>query len=836
MKITYLFLIFYFGFIISIQSQNPQDGWDFSYPGENNSKEALLDLSYLNEGVAGENGFITRSEDGEYFVNEAGDNIRFWSVNGGSLARDFSNYELEQFAKFLARMGVNMIRYHGSINPKGNLSLITDVDMDEIHNIWRLVTAMKEEGIYTTISPFWAHNGHMGGVVPESWGIEGYSGGDSLWDVIYFSDTLKQGYKSWVEHLYTEKNPYTGIALKDDPAVAMVQVMNEDGLFFWTIQNVKEPIKKIIRQKFYKWLVEKYGSIAEAQSEWGDVRMGNDNSKAGEMDFYQIWFATEDQSGGLDKRLTDQIEFMAQVQRNFYREMYDYYRSLGCKQMINGSNWKTANAARLLDLERWTNDVNEVIAFNRYYSPGHIGQNSGWRIDRGHYYQGESLMNYPHRLPINAKQPVGHPIVVTESGWNLPHKYQSEGPFLISAYMSLSGVDGFYWFNPSATQYDKTPYHTWTHLEGGQHPLSRWTASIPGQMAMFPANSLLYRKAYLKEGRTVVQENRNLESMWQRNLPVITENMGFDPNRDTQIDTIENTDLSPLSYLIGPVKVGFDTVGTSSVNTEDLDSFIDYRNNRVKSITGELEWDYENGICKMDSPSAQGVCGFVGKVEEIELSDVIIETTNTYSAINVVSMDENPLSSSGKILIQVGTVYRPTGWEETATQFENNGETVAGYRIDNTGRMPWKAANTEVTVRIKNQGISKATLLDEAGYASVSIDISEEGEYKVITLPHNAMHVVLEGTKTNNSESSGQRGMKVFPNPSGGVFNVQLDRNDFQNVELEVQEITGEKVWENKAMTSSNMQIDLEGPQGVKLLIMKKDNVIVDMKKVIIIK
>ena len=79
---------------------------------------------------------------------------------------------------------------------------------------------MKKEGIYTTVSPFWPHNGHMGGWVPEEWGIEGYSGKDELWSVMYFSDTLKNAYKEWVRYLYTEPNPHTGIPLSQDPALA----------------------------------------------------------------------------------------------------------------------------------------------------------------------------------------------------------------------------------------------------------------------------------------------------------------------------------------------------------------------------------------------------------------------------------------------------------------------------------------------------------------------------------------------------------------------------------------------------------------------------------------
>lgn len=742
--IRFAFIITYMLLTMPLEAQDPEDGWNFSYKGDKFSDNALLDLRYLNEDNAGDNGFIVRSEDGNSFVNGEGEPMRFWSINGGSLARDLSDMELKQYAQFLAKMGVNMIRFHGSINPKGKQSKITDVDVGEVESIWRLVAAMKNEGIYTTISPFWAHNGHMGGWIPEEWGIEGYSDKDNLWGVIFFNDTLKEAYKSWIKYLYTKINPHTGIALKDDPAVGMIQIMNEDGVFFWTIQNVKEPIKKIIRQKYYKWLVDKYGNIEKTQSAWEDLELEGDNPDDSEMDIYTIWYATIDQTGALDKRLTDQIEFMACIQREFYQEMYDFYRTIGCQQLINGNNWQTANSGKLLDIERWTNAACDVIALNRYYDPGHIGENSGWRIDPGHYYKGESVMYQPNKLPINIKQPSGHPIVITESGWNLPHKYQTEGPFLISAYMSLTGIDGFYWFDPSSEAYDPNPYHTWANLEGGQHPMYRWTNSTPGQIGMFPANALQYRKGYISESKTIIHEKRSLKSMWQRKTPVITENIGFDPNRVFIETESGKTEINPLTYLAGKVIVDYDAKDDSNSINDDLRNLIDSHNKRIMSSTGELEWDYDSGICILDAPSAQGVCGFLDNKETIILTDVSIESTNEYAAINVVSMDDQPLSKSSKILVQIGTIYRPSGWIETEIELELNENLFKGFRIDNTGGMPWKCSNTEVNIRINNSNISKAILLDEAGYAKESIAISKEDGSILISLPKNAMYVILD--------------------------------------------------------------------------------------------
>jgi len=744
-------------FIAPTLAQSPANGWSFSYPGDKFTDNALLDLGYLNEKVAGENGFIQLSADGNSFQTENGKPMRFWSINGGDGTKDMSDADLAKFARFLAKMGVNMIRYHGSINPTG--ANINDVDKADITGIWRMVAAMKKEGIYSTISPFWAHNGHMGKPQLKDWGIPGYTTNEDLWGVMYFSDTLKNAYKNWVKYLYTETNPFTGIALKDDPAVALIQIKNEDGLFWWTVSSMKEGFMYIVRQKYYQWAVAKYGSAAAAKTAWSNVTDAKDNWTTGELGLYNIWDATQPQSGGKAKRVSDQVQFLAETQRNFYTEIRDYYRNtLGCPQLINANNWKTADANLLFDAERYSNTASEVLAVNRYNDPGHVGENSGWRIDPGHFYVGNSVLFEPHKLPVNIKQVKGSPMLVTESAWNLPHKYQAEGPFLVSAFMSLTGVDSYYWFSPSSPSFDPNPYFTWANLAGGQHPMLRWTISTPGQLAMFPANALLYRKGYINQGETVVHEERTLQSIYDRKMTMISEENSFDPNRDSysQINPAKETVVSPLAHLTGTVEVVYDGNPANSKVSAQVTGLIDYQNKKIKASNNQLNWDYKNGICTMDAPSAQGVCGFTGTKQTFELSGVTIETTNNYAAIQVVAMDEKNIRESSKILVQVGTVYQPSGWAETPSDFVVNGKTISGLKITNTGKMPWKCANTQVTIKLKNKGINQATLLDAAGYAKSTIEISRVANELQITLPANAMYVMLQNTthsgKLNKNE------------------------------------------------------------------------------------
>lgn len=731
------------------QSAAQPDPWAFEYPGDSFTENALLDLRDLNESFAGEHGFIGLSDDGESFVRGDGKPIRFWPVNGGGATRRMSDEELAWHARFLAKQGVNMNRWHGSINPSGKGSEIFEVDSAEVDAIWRWVAAMKKEGIYSTISPFWAHNGHMGGWVPEDWGLEGYSGKDELWGLMYFNDRLKQAYKSWVSYLYGQINPYTGIALKDDPAVGLIQIKNEDGIFWWTISMGKPELKALMCKRFASWLEEKYESTEAMLEAWGGTSLSGDKPDQGVMDLYPIYDLTQPQDGGKALRIKDQTRFMASQQYDFYREIHDFYQyGIGCKQLINANNWKTADPTRLNDLERWSNSACEVLAVNRYYAPGHVGENNGWRIDPGHYYQGESALKNPEKLPVNVKQMAGFPMLITESGWNLPNKYQSEAPALVAAYQSLSGMDAFYWFSISSKEYMDFPYFEFTKDSAGMFAMNRWTWSTPGGISQFPLYALMYRKGYISKGETMVHEHRSMDDLWNRNIPVISEEVSFDPNRD-QLEGIvtraSDGGLSPLTFLTGPVKVTYGGNSEDDFVSDKIAGLINEQEGRVQSVSGELELNYQDGIFTLSTEKAVCVSGFVKEAGEFSLGVVSLKSDNDYITMGLASLDDKSLAESKRILIQTGTSYRPSEWKEEEASFQLGGVMVQGKRILDTGRMPWMGAPTMARVSLRNKHIQRAYLLDVAGYIDREISIKRSGDHLEIALPPDALYVVLTG-------------------------------------------------------------------------------------------
>ncbi len=717
------------------------DTWAFQYPAQSKAS-CLLNLRYLNEKTAGESGFVRLSADGRSFVLGNGKPLRLWSVVTD--AYRLKPEEMAVHARFLAKLGVNMVRLHTQIAPPGPGGALTDVNTKEIDGIWRCVAAMKKEGIYCTLSPYWATAKDV-----TRWGIDGYTGNTDLWGLLFFNEKLQQGYKAWVKELYSKPNPYTGVPLSREAAVALIQVQNEDGMFFWTMQGLHPQQKAALGLKFGTWLKAKYGSADAIKASWQGASNEKDDLNNGMAAILDTWVLTQPQTGGMAKRTADQTQFFAATQRKFYVDIADYYhKDLGCKQLINASNWITADPVHLNDLERYTNTACDVLAVNRYTGGVHTGENNGWRIDAGHHFTNSSCLLDPRSLPFNLKQPVGHPMVITESDWVSPEGYQSEATFLAAVYQSLTGVSSLYWFAAGGTpQYDPDPYFNFLTIQGS-HPLNKWTCSTPMIMGSFPAAALVYRLGYVKQGEPVVHEERSLQDMWERKDPILAEDKTFDPNRNTGNTggkSILQKGVDPLAFLAGPVEVKYGGNPANS-RTEDLSRLIDPAKSLVTSITGEVKLDYGSGICTVDAPAAQGACGFLAKKGQFALTNVIIQSTDEYASILCASMDEKALSASKKVLIQITTRARPTGWSAKQADFKSDDgkQTFHGFEILNTGSMPWRISACNATVTLKNPGLSRAYILDAAGYVIGEAEAVKAGGSLKVKLPPNALYVVVE--------------------------------------------------------------------------------------------
>ncbi len=80
----------------------------------------------------------------------------------------------------------------------------------------------------------------------------------------------------------------------------------------------------------------------------------------------------------------------------------------------------------------------------------------------------------------------------------------------------------------------------------------------------------------------------------------------------------------------------------------------------IRSITGELYWNYGKGYVTADTPRTQAAVGFLAG-GPVKLGDCAISTSNRCASILVTSWDGKPLKESKHILITAVGRSRNTG-------------------------------------------------------------------------------------------------------------------------------------------------------------------------------
>ena len=720
--------------------------WNFEPLPDVFSPTALLDLRSLNEPVAGQSGFVRAAGDhsGKYVLGD-GTPVRFWGVNVGNSGSDLAS--LSQQAKFLAKRGVNLVRYHHQL-PTSDANDINAVDPAYIEGAHRTVAAFKQEGIYTEFSLFW----ELPFTIRKEWGVDGYTNDVSSPTVILmFDEKVKAAYKQWARQLFTATNAYTGLTLAQDPAVAIIEVQNEDSFFWWTFDPNAFPQaeRQKLETKFGTFLLAKYGSLAAAQAAWGQVTMpapyDTDAPASGRMALASAWYMTAGLTDGwflaYTPRMADQIQFLTELQRAFYQEIRDYYRNtLGCAILIEPCNWTTADGRFLLDAERYTYTVNDVIDKHSYFDPVHVNPNSpgtgSFAVSVGDYYQSIAAVKNPRSLPAAYKQVAGFPHNVSESTWVNPSRFKAEGPLLIAAYNSMADIGGWMWFATSTLAYDDA--------------FNKFPIAVPSLMGQFPGAALLYRRGDVAEAPVAVHEGRNLSRLYHKEFALISESSNppdnpYNPQTGTgQID--------PLAMLAGKVECDYGTSNPTNYVSALLFSQMDLTNQIVESLPapgrthGQLNLDWGKGLFRVNTPRSQGIAGFLNSAARVDLDDVTITSSNDFGAVLVIALDNLPLAQSQKILIQAMTEDNPYQWQDQDQVFTNNNVVYNGKQIISLGQPPMNVVNIAGAVTLKGlgQGHSFAVrTLDENGYDRGTGSSQVTGSDLRITLPPNSLYTVV---------------------------------------------------------------------------------------------
>lgn len=192
-----------------------------------------IDRSNLLKGPAGRSGFV-RIENGHFATDEG--RIRFFATNLTGSA-SFSSHEYsERLADRIASFGINCVRLHyfdadyttfampperGIMAEKPRPGAM--LDPEQLEKFDYLVAALKKRGIYINM------NLHVARILNDG---EGVTGPQARLEkaVGLFNPVMIQAQKDYATELLLHVNQYTGKAYIEEPAMALVEINNENSL------------------------------------------------------------------------------------------------------------------------------------------------------------------------------------------------------------------------------------------------------------------------------------------------------------------------------------------------------------------------------------------------------------------------------------------------------------------------------------------------------------------------------------------------------------------------------------------------------------------------------
>lgn len=660
-----------------------------------------IDLRFLNEKQAGEHGFIGVKE-GRFVYGKSGEPVRFWAVNGPfAKTRD----ELQREAKQLAKYGVNLVRMHGPMFDKRG-----EVDPARVERAFEVIETMKAEGIYTHLSiyfPLW-----FDPPADLEW-MPGYDGKTHAFATLYFNAKFQEKYRSWWKALLTTPSPTTGKRLIDEPALFGAELVNEDSFFFWTFNDkIPDPQLREIERQFGVWLTKKYGSFDKAFAAWQGLKVERDNPGAGRIGFRPLWNIANERT----PRDQDTATFLAQTQRRFYDESTKFLRSLGFKGLVTASNWVTASPEVLGPLEKLTYTGGDFVDRHGYFGCKNEGENSEWSIRDGHTYVDRSALKFESEEPgkpasfVHPAMDVHYnhkPSMISETTWNRPNRHRGEAPIYLAVFGALQASDGIVHFAKDGVDWSAKPGYF----------MQPWTLTAPTQFGQFPATALVYRQGLVQSGDVMADLTLAVDDLLKLSGTPLPQDAAFDELRlkDVPSGTVVKPGqrIDPLIHYVGRTNVTFLPPGSkakSFTKLKPLAGFIDHQAKTVTSSTKEVKLDWGRGILTINAPAVQGASGNLAAAGEIKLSALTLAIPRDVAHALVVSLDERPLATSKKILLQVMT-------EEKAAGFHTEPAGNRRHRITSIGQNPWLVRKLEGTVRFHRPDAAKlkVTALDQFG-------------------------------------------------------------------------------------------------------------------------
>ena len=239
----------------------------------------------------------------------------------------------------------------------------------------------------------------------------------------------------------------------------------------------------------------------------------------------------------------------------------------------------------------------------------------------------------------------GKPYTVSEFNHPFPNEWANEGIPILAAYGRLQDWDAImlYTFEPK-----KDP--AWKQYVGDPFDISL----DPVRMTQMASGALMFVRGDVSPAKETMVRSYSREQVLESRRLGRSEQPYFTPG-------------FPLSM---PLRHG---VRIGSLSSPPTAAFADDQAQPLVSDTKELSWSVSpsntNGLVAIETARTQALVGFV-KANGKTLRTLSANIDNTFASIVLASLDSNPLSSAGRILLTAGSRVSNTGlkWNADRTR------------------------------------------------------------------------------------------------------------------------------------------------------------------------
>ena len=637
-----------------------------------NSASSKLNLSFLFDKPAGRDGFIT-VKDG-HFVKPTGERFKIWGVNLAFGACFPDKTDAPKMVAYLTRFGINAVRLHFLDSEWGkdrylfntNQRNTSVLSADMLDKLDFFVAELKKAGVYSNI------NLNVGRFFREGDGVAEYQALGIAKGATLFDDRLIELQKEYAKLLLTHVNPYTGNAYANEPAIAMIEILNENSLIeawyggrltlkeekgkpgVWS--NVPPYYAHELTSKYNKWLkAQLTHSDLEVISKEAGVKMGATIPRLLPSAFAKA----------SEFRFHTEAKFIIHTERDFFTGMYNYLKNqVGVKSMIaaNSDHNQFKSGYALLS----NTSLLDYVDGHAYW---HIyGNSTDKKTGKERYGRKDNLpmvtvpkISNPVKLARSAVE--GKPFTVSEINNGSYNDYYCEGVPIIAAYAALQDWDGIFYFALAHVSPD-----LWnTFMPGGLD-----LAADPIRMANMAASGLMFLRNDLKPSESTV-------------LRGYTENEVIEGIRDTSsIMPFFTKGFSPLIPLIQKTRIAsFNRKITDYPGIKDT--------TQINAETGEITWHNieDKSFIEIASAKSEALIGFLPVVTS-KLKHLKVDVKNDFASITLTSLDNKPIAMAEKILLVATARAGMTGMKWTIGQ----------TRLLEKGRRPTtiEVVNGEITL------------------------------------------------------------------------------------------------------------------------------------------